>query len=55
MRESKRNIKLQIPLTKKSFFGGEKTEATFLNLSSELIAVYLWFLRFSNILLKLVQ
>ncbi len=55
MRTREENGKTQISSPKNNFFGGEKTEAIFLNLSSELIGVYLWFLRFSNILLKLVQ
>lgn len=39
----------------KSSFKSEKAGKIFWNLSSEMIGVYLWFLRFSNILLKLVQ
>lgn len=33
----------------------EKRKLIFLNISQEFISVYLWFIRFSNILLKLVQ
>ncbi len=33
----------------------EKTTAILWRMSSELIGVYLWFLKFSNVLLKLIQ
>ncbi len=50
-------MKPQILTTKTNFFSGEKTKAKAIlwNLSSEMIDVYLWFLKFSNILLKLIQ
>ncbi len=47
--------KSQIDANKNCFFRDEKAKTIFWNLSSEMIGVYLWFLRFSNILLKLVQ
>ncbi len=34
---------------------GKKAETLLWNLSSEIIGVYLWFLKFSNVLLKLIQ
>ncbi len=37
------------------FFDNEKAKTIFWNLSSEAIGVYLWFLKFSNVLLKLIQ
>jgi hypothetical protein len=48
-------MKSQIYRTVKIFFSGEKTKTILWNMTSELIGVYLWFLKFSNVLLKLVQ
>jgi len=48
-------MKPQIDKGKNTIFGGEKAKTILWNLSSEMIGVYLWFLRFSNLLLKLVQ
>ena len=36
-------------------FAGKKIETVLLRASSEAIRVYLWFLQFSNYLLRLVQ
>lgn len=36
-------------------FGSEKAKTILWSLSSEMIGVYLWFLKFSNVLLKLIQ
>lgn len=55
MRAREENRKPQMNAVENTIFGGEKTKAMLWNLSSEMIGVYLWFLRFSNILLKLVQ
>jgi len=57
MRAGEDRMKPQILTTKTNFFSGEKTKAKAIlwNLSSEMIDVYLWFLKFSNILLKLIQ
>ena len=43
-------------IAKNSEFGrNAKVSALLLKMTSELIGVYLWFLRFSHILLRLVQ
>ena len=39
----------------KRYFKKLKTETILLKLSSEMIGGYLWFIKFSNVLLKLVQ
>ncbi len=41
--------------TKNELGGNGKASAIFLKMNSELFGVYLWFLQFSNILLRLVQ
>ena len=48
-------MKPQISLNKRGFFRTEKISTVLLKLSSEFIRVYLWFLQFSNYLLRLVQ
>lgn len=48
-------MKPQIYTAVSEFFSGEKTKTILWNLTSEMIGVYLWFLKFSNVLLKLVQ
>ncbi len=48
-------MKPQINTQKTCLRGGEKAQTLLWSLSSEMIGVYLWFLKFSNILLKLVQ
>ena len=48
-------MKARIFNSKSSLFNGKKAKAILWNLTSELIGVYLWFLKFSNVLLKLVQ
>jgi len=55
MRAREENMKPQVFPPKNSFFKSVNAEAILWNLSSELIGVYLWFLKFSNVLLKLVQ
>ena len=40
---------------KRGFVSAERMSAILLKTSSELIRVYLWFLRFSNYLLRLIQ
>ena len=48
-------MKLQISQTRECFFKSGTAETMLWNLSSDAIGVYLWFLKFSNVLLKLVQ
>ena len=48
-------MKPQILTGKKDCPAKEKTAAILWRLSSEIIGVYLWFLKFSNVLLKLIQ
>ena len=55
MRVREEDQKPQINPVTNGFFKSERTKAIFWNFSSEMISVYLWFLRFSNVLLKLVQ
>lgn len=55
MRTREVNGKPQTDAVKNGFFKSPKAEAILWNLSSEIIDVYLWFLKFSNVLLKLVQ
>jgi hypothetical protein len=40
---------------KRGFCSADKTAADLLKMSSEVLRVYLWFLKFSNYLLRLVQ
>ncbi len=54
MRAREELMKPQIDADK-NIFVFEKAKAIFWNLSSEIIGVYLWFLKFSNVLLKLIQ
>lgn len=55
MRAREIKAKRRIHATVNNFFGGEKAKTMLWNMSSETVGVYLWFLKFSNILLKLVQ
>lgn len=55
MRAREGKMKPQTDAIKNGFFKSPKAEAILWNLSSEIIGVYLWFLKFSNVLLKLVQ
>ena len=55
MRAREVKMKLQMDANQNCILGGEKTKTMLWRVSSEMIGVYLWFLRFSNILLKLVQ
>ena len=48
-------MKPQVCAVKNNYLNGRKAETFLWNLSSELIGVYLWFLKFSNIILKLMQ
>jgi hypothetical protein len=48
-------MKPQIYTAVNGFLSGEKAKTILWNLTSEMIGVYLWFLKFSNVLLKLVQ
>lgn len=55
MRTREETMKPQVFTTNGCFFKSAKAEAILWNLSSEMIGVYLWFLKFSNVLLKLIQ
>lgn len=55
MRAGESKMKPQTNANQNRLTGGEKARTVFWRLSSEMIGVYLWFLKFSNILLKLVQ
>lgn len=48
-------MKPPVNTNRNCIFDDEKAKTMFWKLSSEMIGVYLWFLKFSNILLKLVQ
>ncbi len=48
-------MKLQGFSTKNKFGRNAKSSSMLLKMTTELIGIYLWFLRFSNILLRLVQ
>src|SRR4051812_12827369 len=50
-----RNMKSSGLENRHGFISAEKISAVLLKLSSEFIRVYLWFLKFSNYLLRLVQ
>lgn len=48
-------LKPQIFTIKNSLLKSAKAEAILWNFTSDAIGVYLWFLKFSNVLLKLIQ
>ena len=55
MRTREETMKPQIFTVQSRMFSSKKAEAILWNLTSEMIGIYLWFLKFSNVLLKLVQ
>lgn len=55
MRAREELLKPQISTIKNGLLKSAKAEAFFWNFTSEAIGVYLWFLKFSNVLLKLIQ
>lgn len=48
-------MKPQVLTAQSGFFKSGKMKTILWNLTSEMIGVYLWFLKFSNVLLKLIQ
>lgn len=55
MRTGEENMKAQINASQNRILAGENAKTMLWRFSSGMIGVYLWFLRFSGVLLKLVQ